>query len=66
MRLQKNILDEIVHFAGRNAREQYAVNHARITIVETAVSAAIAAARGFHQDRVVRYWRGFRGRANRS
>src|SRR5712692_3610403 len=29
-RAQENILDKIVHFAGRDTRQEYAVDHARV------------------------------------
>src|SRR5438874_1802056 len=43
---KKNFLNEVINFAWRNAREQDAVNHARVAVVQTSEGGTIAIASG--------------------
>jgi len=45
-RREKYFLDQVVHFARRNAREENAMNHAGIAVIEAAKGSAIAVAGG--------------------
>jgi len=52
-RAQENILDKIVQLAGRDTRQEYAVDHARVPSIETTERGSIAFARGTDERCVV-------------
>jgi hypothetical protein len=48
-RLQKNFLNKVIYLAWGDAREQNAVDHARVTVVEAPESSTIAGASGANE-----------------